>query len=66
MCRIIFLHTDPNDNLLDIKIEPDEGEMELQNALNKVRKLRQSKGVKPTSRIENVTSHNCPIPVIIT
>jgi hypothetical protein len=51
--KIYFLA--PPEDLSDIKLEPDEGELELQLALNKARKLKQLRDFKPTKHIESVS-----------
>ncbi|CAB3375524.1 Hypothetical predicted protein [Cloeon dipterum] len=44
----------PEVDLSDVRLDPDEGELELQLALNKARKLKQIKDLKPTKRIEDI------------
>jgi len=43
--------------LSDVKLEPDEGGLELQLALNKARKLRQMQDLKPKKHIESVRNY---------
>lgn len=55
-CIIIveFIFAAPPVDLSDVKLEPDEGELELQLALNKARKLKQIEDMISQSTAERV------------